>query len=570
MKKFQLISLFIILLLSFSLRAYGINWDNGFHLHPDERAIILFSQPLAFPLSFSQFFSVTSPLNPHFFAYGSFPLYLLKLLSSILSLWIPFLGTYDGMSIVGRIISTTADLGTLFIIFLLGKRIFTTFSGLLGSLFYGLSTLALQTSHFYVVDPLLTFLVTLCLYCIVLLYNEPSYKKALLVGILFGLSLATKNSAVALISSISFTLIADIWLLALRHKRKIHLHAEEVKKIIMQNVPFGIYIFLTACITFFIFEPYALIDFSTFLTQTLQQYQMTKDAFTFPYTLQYVDKIPYLYEIKNMFLWGQGPVLFLFSLSGLLMVLYSLYKKEKQTKWPEEILLILFLGTYFFVVGKFAVGFMRYMLPMYPLLALFAGIGVEKVITYLTSSHGFYWLKILLVLYIVILVGYWPLAFLHIYSLPNTRVQATNWIQTHIAPGSHIAIEHWDDSLPLLGQDVYTMITLPLYDPDTNFKWQQINQQLTTTDYIIIASNRLYVPLQKLADCNKHPFPHCYPLTANYYTQLFHGEKGFKKIAEFASYPTLPFSNQPINDQEADESFTVYDHPKVMIFQKVP
>ena len=44
-------------------------------------------------------------------------------------------------------------------------------------------------------------------------------------------------------------------------------------------------------------------------------------------------------------------------------------------------------------------------------------------------------------------------------------------------------------------------------------------------------------------------------------------ELGFEKVAEFTTYPRLgPFV---FNDDASDESFTVYDHPKPIVFQKV-
>jgi hypothetical protein len=91
------------------------------------------------------------------------------------------------------------------------------------------------------------------------------------------------------------------------------------------------------------------------------------------------------------------------------------------------------------------------------------------------------------------------------------------------------------------------------------------------SQYIIIASNRLYVPLQRIAEnCEKWKIgiSRC-PNNANeYYKKLFSGELGFEKVVEFENYPRIPFLNIPINDQSADESFTVYDHPKVIIFKK--
>jgi hypothetical protein len=162
----------------------------------------------------------------------------------------------------------------------------------------------------------------------------------------------------------------------------------------------------------------------------------------------------------------------------------------------------------------------------------------------------------------------WTISFLSIYTKPPTRVSATNWILQNIPKGKTLAIEHWDDALPLTGQDNFVITTLELYNPDSTEKWRKITEQLQKTDYIILASNRLYVPLQKLTDCKTLPPFYCYPQTALYYKKLFNGELGFKKIAEFTVYPTIPFTSLAIIDQGADESFTVYDHPKIIIFKK--
>ena len=47
---------------------------------------------------------------------------------------------------------------------------------------------------------------------------------------------------------------------------------------------------------------------------------------------------------------------------------------------------------------------------------------------------------------------------------------------------------------------------------------------------------------------------------------MFEGKLGFELTAVFTSYPT--FGNWEFNDQFAEEAFSVYDHPKVMIFRK--
>lgn len=564
------IILALILLLAISVRLFGINWDQGYHLHPDERAIIMYSVGLNFPSSIEEFLSPASPWNPHFFAYGSFPLYLLKIGGNLGSLFDPELSGYGGIQGVGRLFSALADMGSLVMVYMLGRKLFNTKIGLFGSFLYAISVLPIQLSHFYAVDTILTFFILLTLYQLLRFYEKPTIQRSLLVGVFFGLALATKTSALLLLVSIGFTLVVDFALIVFMNPHRPHVWILHIPRFFLNLIRDALIIAFATVGTFLFFEPYSLIDFKNFLQQTLQQSQMTKSAFTFPYTLQYVGKIPYVYELKNVFFWGLGPVLATFSFMGVIYGTLLALKKEKTAQWAKETIIITFFWAYFLVVGKFAIGFMRYLLPLYPIFALFTGVFVYRLSIYLKThiKNNFIRNTLYVILYTSILV--WPVAFMQIYNNPPTRVSASDWINTYIPKGSTLAIEHWDDSLPLYGQENFNMITFELYNHDNLQKWEIVNQQLEETDYIILASNRLYVPLQKLIDCKKLPQQYCYSLTAEYYRKLFSGELGFRKAADFIVYPSLQVGGWKleIRDDEADESFTVYDHPKVLIFKK--
>ncbi|MBI4084475.1 MAG: glycosyltransferase family 39 protein, partial [Candidatus Levybacteria bacterium] len=463
-----------ILLLALSLRLFGINWDQGFHLHPDERAIILSILNLQFPGSLAEFFSPASSWNPHFFAYGSFPFYLLRIVANIAGYSNPLLAQYDGIQFVGRVLSAIFDTGTLFLLFFLSRRLFSTTVGILATFFYTLSVLPIQLSHFYAVDTPLTFFILGTLYCLIRFYEKPTMRKALLIGMCFGIALATKISASVLVVSIGLALFIDFLLLFIRQPHKPHIWFPHLPIFAKHLLSYASLIILTTFITFIVLEPYAFIDQISFWRQTREQSQMTKSAFTFPYTLQYVGKINYWYEVKNMFLWGLGPILATISFIGALYFTHLAIKKRKQEKWASEVIIVVFFWTYFFIVGGFAIGFMRYMLPIYPLLCLFAAVLLQKILDKIKSPMSRFALCALLFALLLI----WPLSFMHIYSQPNTRVTASEFITQTIPPGKILAIEHWDDSLPMWGQENFHMTTLPLYDPDTPEKWMSINKQL--------------------------------------------------------------------------------------------
>lgn len=103
-----------ILFLALILRLYGINWDQGFHLHSDERMLIMVATRIHF---FDQ-------LNPNFFNYGSLPIYLLRGLSQLVDwLFDTSLSNYQGMLYFGRFLSIFFDLITIFLIYKIAQLI---------------------------------------------------------------------------------------------------------------------------------------------------------------------------------------------------------------------------------------------------------------------------------------------------------------------------------------------------------------------------------------------------------------------------------------------------------------
>ncbi|MDQ3699337.1 MAG: DUF2298 domain-containing protein, partial [Chloroflexota bacterium] len=166
--------------------------------------------------------------------------------------------------------------------------------------------------------------------------------------------------------------------------------------------------------------------------------------------------------------------------------------------------------------------------------------------------------------FVVLASALWSFAFTRIYTRPVTRVAAAEWIYQNLPRGSVLANEHWDDPLPLPLPGYYASFyrgpQLPLYDPDEPKKVDTLVQMLSQSDYINLTSNRLYGSIPRM--------PQRYPMSTEYYRRLFAGDLGFRLVHSETSYPTL--GPWVINDDRAEEAFTVYDHPKVLIFQKQP
>ncbi|HEX6511348.1 MAG TPA: hypothetical protein VF157_03550, partial [Chloroflexota bacterium] len=124
----------LILVVAAALRLYGLNWDAGQHLHPDERFIIMVDNGIQWPRSLGEYFnSAQSPLNPYNrgfgnFVYGTLPIFLLKFVATILRR-----DTYDGALYVGRVLSAVADVGSVWLLFLAGRRLYGQRVALLAS-----------------------------------------------------------------------------------------------------------------------------------------------------------------------------------------------------------------------------------------------------------------------------------------------------------------------------------------------------------------------------------------------------------------------------------------------------
>ncbi|HSP98491.1 MAG TPA: glycosyltransferase family 39 protein [Candidatus Dormibacteraeota bacterium] len=131
--------------------------------------------------------------------------------------------------------------------------------------------------------------------------------------------------------------------------------------------------------------------------------------------------------------------------------------------------------------------------------------------------------------------------------------------------GTALATEgSWDDGLPLSLPDItpadadFTTYGLEMAWEDDATKRRRMVHVLDRVDYVVMSSNRFVGSLPRN--------PRRWPMTIDYYRALFSGALGFELVAEFASPPRL--GSWSVDDQDAEEAFTVYDHPRVLIFRK--
>jgi len=554
-------SLFAVLLLAAFFRLYGLNWDQNHHLHPDERFLTMVVGALKWPKSLSQYFNPqTSPLNPYnanfgFFVYGTLPLKIVKAGTEFIKLTNY---DYNNIALVGRLISAIFDLGIVLLIYKIGQKIFNEKIGVLASFLYSISVLPIQLSHFFAVDTFLVFFLTLSFYLLISIFHTPYamlYSAA--TGCAFGLALACKISALLFLPIITFG-----YLLAFFKHRSIKLFA-------ICSALFAIFAYFFLRLA----DPRIFADnnfFNALLNSrfiaNIKELRSSSDSDTwFPPAIQWIKTKPIIFPLKNMILWGFGLPLGILTVGGVIYSSWRIIPKIKKfnnltIQQFSHLLVFSWIIILFAYQGIQFAKPMRYFYPIYPFLAILTANFSQKII--FKKIKNCYLLFAICYLLLII----WPLSFMAIYSRSHSRVIASQWIYENIPSGSTISCEHWDDCLPLGIKDksisLYQIETLALHDQDTPQKWQKINQQLERVDYLIMSSNRLWGSIPRL--------PEKYPTTTKFYQDLFAENLDFQKVAEIASYPKLEIGNWKleIRDEGADESFTVYDHPKVLIFKK--
>ena len=635
------LALLAIIVLGGVLRFHGLGWDQPdgapapLQMHPDERFLSLVSDRLDWPDSVGGYFDTeNSPLNPYndgqtnSYVYGTFPLFLVKAVATVAGDDPSGSGnSYEHTVEWGRKVTAAFDTGTILLVFLLGASVFNRKIGLLSALLYALAVLPTQLSHFWTMDPYLTFFGTLTVLLSVRWVragDAAAWAYAAGIGVALGLAGACKVNAavfgvapvmalglrIALRDMPQFGLRWQPGPSATRRASPPWQWAYDVSMLCMASA--------IALVVFRIAQPYAFtgphfwdMAFNQRWMDDIQrEREFQQGNANFPPFIQFAGTTPFLTPLKNLVLWGLGPALGVAALAGTVAAGVVMFRRRD----ISIALPLAMVATVFLFQGPRFVAFMRYFLPMYPLLALFAAWGlvalwnwsrepdrllrvpVRRGLAGFANLHDAAgnplqqeapptttgpvprtarnrvarWAAMAAVVLVFGATAWWALAFQSVYSQEHPRIAASQWIYDNVPAGSSITGEVWDDTIPyaIPGEDKsYRIIETFPYDTDSLTKVEKLvkgdpenpnARGLVGADYVAITSNRVRDSVKKLELE--------YPATLRYYELLDSGELGFERVATFKVHPT--FLGLSIDDSGAEESFTVYDHPEVRIYKK--
>jgi YYY domain-containing protein len=515
-QQLPLVALVLILAVAAVLRLVGLDWDEGTHLHPDERFLTTVETAIEPTFSLGEYFSTaSSPLSPYnrghgFFVYGTLPIFLVRYVAEALQAacasspdcTFPFTG-YDGVHLVGRFLSAIADLGTVVVIYLIGRRLYDQRVGLLAAALGALAVLPIQQAHFFTVDTFLTFFVALAFFFAVRVALGSEGRDWGLFGLAFGMALACKIS---------------VWPMGL-----VLVTAAFIRMVRARDLEFSGY-FLGLAVA-------AVIAFAAF--RVLQPYSFAGPGFTrealgderfvsataaapewwpkahdllpeplralvlpapewlgnmrtirdqmggnvdFPPNHQWTDRTPIVFPWKSMVLYGMGPFLGLAAWAGWAAALAGMVLWRGRSRWQQHLMPILWVTLFFLYQGTQWVKSMRYLMPVYPLLILLGAwalvalwdslaahrgttqemaeecLPVDEQALFLSrpGRHGRWtWIAGGLAALVLIGTALWAWSFTGIYRRTFTRVAASRWIYENVPTGASLLYEAADGEAEL-------------------------------------------------------------------------------------------------------------------------
>ncbi len=570
------LGLWLVLLFGLGCRFYGLNWDLGTGLHPDERFCSGIVPRLEWPSSVGQWFDSTkSPLNPSnlhndkgerdtHYVYGQLPLMIAKVVigkqddpakqTLLLRIVKVITGKEQTESVdtlpILRGLSAFFDCLTVLFSLLIARRLLGPRWGLFVGALVSLAALNIQQSHYFTTDTFAATFMTLAFWNGARWLDSKKWFDALGLGLWFGCSLACKLSS-------GFFAVAWLGFVVLAWRRYGLKHV----------LPLAICSFLVSFWTLRVFHPMMFMgthgifdlrpdprflarDNGEWVGDFGQQLGITRGEVDVPFDVQWVGREPWLFSLVNLGWWGFGWPLLLTGITGGFWAL-------RRPKYAP----VFFIATLYVVLSFGAQGaqfskFTRYFLPLTPMFALLA---------------AFFWRELLArapkvrpVVGVALAYSFlWCLAVTGIYGRPNSRLEASQWIVNTVPPGTNVATEtSWDEGLPIswgpTGDGGLKDHKLESYDLDTPEKRLKLEGVLNNSEWLFISSGRSWQNIPR--------WPQKWPMMTEFYRALFNGDLGFDKVREFTNYPRIgPFE---FPDYGFEEALNVYDHPRVLIYRK--
>ena len=486
-----------ILGLALFLRLVGIQFGLPHLYHADEPMVV--NHALAYGMG---------DFNPHFFKIPPLVSYLLFAVYGLYFLGGRMLGFFrtpedfehlfyadpSSFYLMGRFIfGVLMGTATVYLLYRLILKFFGPERALLSALFLAVSFLHVRDSHYIYADiPLVLVMVATFFFLLSLVSSKKRLSLHLMSGVMIGLATAAKYNGIALVFPYFYAV----------------LFSGEKNR----NFGFMVLAGLVALVTYFLLNPYSLLDFSFFWKEiTLQAKSQGGGGWT--------------HHLKYSLIGGMGLPLFLFGLTGMVRALL---------RWdPARGAFTVFLLSYYAILAFAAQPYDRYVLPLLPFLVFFAADFVIALAGRFKRHRPLILGLFLGVLLLPPLVQ--SILFDRVMLARDTRTLAKEWVEKNITSGSHLALG-WDFYMPRLAFSK--------------------NQLLEKKEEVLRGEFHSRERLRKL----DHLLTHSSPTQPSY--NLFFLMKASEKHSRFLfAQPVLPYDLGLLKDHGIDYVIVPRIHP---------
>ncbi|MEK6874464.1 MAG: glycosyltransferase family 39 protein, partial [Nanoarchaeota archaeon] len=304
---------------------------------------------------------------------------------------------FANMILVGRVISVLFSIGTILVIYQIGKTLYNRRAGLLAALLLALNPLDVIESHYFSLDVPMTFWLMIVMLCSVHILYTGRRIWYILGGICIGIAAATKYPGLIGIVPLGIAHLLWCWKDLKESTRGLYNRLYNfLRSLLSKNLVCSLIGFVLASA---IGVPYAVLEPTTFANNIITTYTISSgQSVPIPsdynlglasWLLHPNNKL-YLYQLIAAIPFSLGIALFgLLGISIVLMIRY--------TQWKSTLLLLSLPLAYLIIVGRWNLVFLRYMLPIIPVLLLCCAIGY-RIINKMTKHN---WAPIILTFIII-------------------------------------------------------------------------------------------------------------------------------------------------------------------------
>ncbi len=372
----------VLLVAALALRLYGIDWDDGHGFHPDERSFYLRADDMfrvltqasghetwlaqwpemrtGLPSIGTTLSAEHSPLNPHWFPLGSVLIYALVLIRSVAELFTDW-GAMD-LRFAGRTLAALADTASVALMFVIGRRMHGRWTGLLAAALTAFAVIHIQHAHFYRPEPFTVLTSLAALWAMLRFTDTARIRDAALLSLLVGLAMAPKVSVAPILAPLA---LVFLWTWKDRAGGR---WSDLTVLSAVRFAPTVAVAGLLALAAFFITNPYAFLDFGTFLADIRAQAEMAREAGHWPFTWQYADTPAFWYQIRQTSVWGLSIPLGIVAWVGAPFTAWMAWRGGVAQRF--DLLLLAWAVPAFVFLELFEVKFLRYVFPLMPFYIL--------------------------------------------------------------------------------------------------------------------------------------------------------------------------------------------------------